>query len=501
MLDFTSFLPADKNTTNSRRQVLGASFSHVKPIEFPNAKLIHLNEGLFQELGLNKDYIEFLESKKVNPGYNSFAMNYSGHQFGQWAGQLGDGRAITIDNIKDHLLQLKGVGPTPYSRGGDGFAVLRSSVREYLCAEALFNLGIPTTRSLSLSFTGEKVARDMLYNGNVEYEYGASVCRVSKSFLRFGSFENHAARQEFDILEKLIDYTYTNLYSSDNPLKTVKEKALHVLEEVAQRSLELVINWTRVGFVHGVLNTDNLSIIGETIDYGPFGWLESYDTKWTPNTSDSNGRYSFGNQGEMVLWNLLKLAEAFYPLVNESEPLERILHNFRDNYHRDFHFMFSTKLGLNNISKSFVDATKELLTDGKLDYTIFHRSLSSINIKSDFTEFDNLIKSASYLNDFSDQFYSRAHSWFEKYIQLIDDSNLANRTAIMDETNPKFVLRNYLLFEAIDELNSGSDKLFLELYKAISEPYDNTLINDKYFKLSPEWSFNTVGCSRLSCSS
>ncbi|MBF4986406.1 YdiU family protein, partial [Nonlabens mediterrranea] len=245
----------------------------------------------------------------------------------------GDGRAINlfvmVHNDQRWAWQLKGAGPTPYSRNGDGFAVLRSSIREHLCSEAMHHLGVPTTRSLSLSLSGEQVLRDMLYDGHAAHEKGAIVCRVAPSFIRFGNFELAAAQGNTDLLKQLTDYTIKTFYSQITT--TGKEAYLQFFKEVTDRTLDMIIHWQRVGFVHGVMNTDNMSILGLTIDYGPYGWLEPYDHGWTPNTTDrQNKRYRYGAQPEIGLWNLLQLANALYELIEDGPALEKILNSYKE---------------------------------------------------------------------------------------------------------------------------------------------------------------------------
>ena len=238
---------------------------------------------------------------------------------------MGDGRAINLGEVVNSagqrwVLQLKGAGPTPYSRTADGLAVLRSSVREFLCSEAMYHLGVPTTRALSLILTGEQVMRDMLYDGNPELEPGAVVCRVAPSFTRFGNFQIFTARKELDVLKQLTDYTLV----TDFPHLGEPSVAVYIewFREVCSRTVEMIVHWMRVGFVHGVMNTDNMSILGLTIDYGPYGWLEDYDPTWTPNTTDAQGRrYSFGNQPYIAHWNLAQLAQSIYPLIGQQELL------------------------------------------------------------------------------------------------------------------------------------------------------------------------------------
>ena len=299
---FNTELPADPLKENTRRQVMQACFSYVEPKSTSKPSMIHTSNELAQDLGLTEDDLQTEEFTSIFTGNsvlhntNPYAMCYGGHQFGNWAGQLGDGRAINLfevnHNNKQWALQLKGAGETPYSRTADGLAVLRSSIREYLCSEAMYHLGIPTTRALSLALTGDRVLRDVLYNGNPEYEKGAVICRVAPSFLRFGNFEIFSARQDKKTLKTLTDYTLRHFFP--HLKEGSKEAYLQFFREVTNNTLEMIIHWQRVGFVHGVMNTDNMSILGLTIDYGPYGWLEGYEEGWTPNTTDrQHKRYRY----------------------------------------------------------------------------------------------------------------------------------------------------------------------------------------------------------------
>lgn len=353
--EFTDNLPADKILENTRRQVENAAYSYVNPKQTSNPKVVHTSKEMASELGilekdLNTDFFrDIVTGNQIYPNTKPFAMCYAGHQFGNWAGQLGDGRAINLFEIehqnKNWKVQLKGAGETPYSRTADGLAVLRSSIREYLCSEAMHHLGIATTRALSLSVTGDSVLRDIMYNGNAAYEKGAIVARVSPSFLRFGSFEIFAARNDLKNLKKLVDYTINNHFSYLG--KPSKENYIKLFEEVSKRTLDMIINWQRVGFVHGVMNTDNMSILGLTIDYGPYGWLEGFDFSWTPNTTDrENRRYRFGNQPNIGLWNLYQLANALYPIIEEVAPLNAILEQYKTDFEVKSLQMMKSKLGL-----------------------------------------------------------------------------------------------------------------------------------------------------------
>jgi len=282
---FVRELPADPETANNRRQVVGACYSRVLPTKVARPQMVAYSKEVAQQLDLTSEgcetdyFIQVFTGNRLSAGMDSYATCYGGHQFGNWAGQLGDGRAINLGEVVNRqgerwALQLKGAGPTPYSRTADGLAVLRSSVREFLCSEAMHHLGVPTTRALSLTLTGEQVVRDMFYNGNPKAEPGAVVCRVAPSFIRFGSFEIFTARGDVDLLRKLVDYTIL----TDFPHLGEPSPAVYLtwFEEVCRRTAEMIVHWQRVGFVHGVMNTDNMSILGLTIDYGPYQPVEKW---------------------------------------------------------------------------------------------------------------------------------------------------------------------------------------------------------------------------------
>ncbi len=370
---FTEQLPGDTVTDKRPRQVREACYSRVEPIRTRAPRLIAYSAEVASELGLSPDNVQSEQFARVFsgndllPGMDPFAMCYGGHQFGQWAGQLGDGRAINLGEVRTvggrHLtLQLKGAGPTPYSRFADGLAVLRSSLREFLCSEAMHHLGIPTTRALSLVTTGDQVTRDMFYDGNPELEPGAVVCRVSPSFVRFGNFEIFASRREHDTLQTFTDF----VLQTDFPhIKTSGvDGYCDMFEEVCRDTAELMVHWMRVGFVHGVMNTDNMSIRSLTIDYGPYGWLEEFDPDWTPNTTDAAGRrYCFANQPQIAHWNLVQLANALYPLVKDADRLRSSLERYGSHFAAKWQAMMSAKLGL----QQFIDETDASLIEDLFD--------------------------------------------------------------------------------------------------------------------------------------
>jgi len=512
---FSNELPADKVLENNRRQVVDACFSYVSPKKPSNPSLLHVSDALLKTLGISiadsksEGFLNLFSGNTILKDIHPYAMCYGGHQFGNWAGQLGDGRAINLFEINHNdnqwSFQLKGAGETPYSRSADGLAVLRSSIREHLCSEAMHHLGVPTTRSLSLCLSGDKVLRDIMYNGNPDYEKGAIVCRVAPSFIRFGNFEILAARQNHKTLQLLTDYTIKHFYPEIN--SEGKQKYLDFLRAVRDRTLKMVVHWQRVGFVHGVMNTDNMSILGLTIDYGPYGWLEGFDYQWTPNTTDAqHRRYRFGNQPYICMWNLYKLANAIYPLINEVEPLQEILDNFEDLYLKEYETMMKEKLGLFS-DKNHSDLISELektLQLTETDYTIFFRNLAYVS-KEDSIEV--VIKKISFsfynLSELNGETLQHWKNWFSKYLQALISEDIENdvKASKMNSVNPKYVLRNYMAQLAIDDAEKGNYELIDELYQLLKKPYNEQPKHEKWFAKRPEWARNKIGCSMLSCSS
>jgi serine/tyrosine/threonine adenylyltransferase len=513
---FTKELPADSIEDNASRQVEKACFSYVAPRIPTNPKLIHVTTEISNLLGItdeetqSEEFLNVFSGKKIYDGTKPFAMCYAGHQFGNWAGQLGDGRAINLFEIENNNqffnLQIKGAGKTPYSRNADGLAVLRSSIREYLCAEAMHHLGILTTRSLSLITTGDEVLRDMLYDGNADYEKGAIVCRVAPSFIRFGSFEIFAARNDLKNLQLLTDFTIKHYFPY---IKTTgKEKYIAFFKTVCDTTLEMIIHWQRVGFVHGVMNTDNMSIHGLTIDYGPYGWLEDYNPNWTPNTTDNqNKRYAFGKQAEIALWNLYQLANALFPLIQDAKPLEEILNNFPEKYDRRYLQMIQNKLGLSLYKKGDDALIAELqiaLQLSETDYTIFFRELSQVKKEFSAGCGISIVNEAFYKpNEINKTILKQWEKWFAKYINRInqEDNTDDTRKQLMDAINPKYVLRNYMAQLAIDAANNEDYSDINELHILLQKPYSEQPEYEKWYAKRPDWAREKVGCSMLSCSS
>ena len=393
---FVGALPADPVNGNGIRQVDRACYSRVTPRPAPAPRLVAYAREVAELVGLSREdceseaFLQVFAGNRVLPGMDPHATRYGGHQFGSWAGQLGDGRAINLgeavnDRGEHWTLQLKGAGLTPYSRMADGLAVLRSSVREFLCSEAMHHLGVPTTRALSLVLTGDEVVRDILYDGHPAPEPGAVVCRVAPSFTRFGHFQMLAARKETDLLRRFTDFTIESDFPELAARQSGTERDIEFFREVCRRTGDTIVHWMRVGFVHGVMNTDNMSILGLTIDYGPYGWLEDYDPDWTPNTTDAaTRRYRFGQQPAIAQWNLLQLANAMYPMVGQAEPLEAALRDFATEYQAGHQRMMANKLGFEAFEPAadqpLCDELEQVLRLTETDMTIFFRCLADIDL-------------------------------------------------------------------------------------------------------------------------
>lgn len=522
-------LPADPEVENYRRQVTGAIYSRVNPTPVKNpqlvagakevAALLDLPEAIFTQT----EFAQIFGGNQLLAGMEPHACCYGGHQFGNWAGQLGDGRAINLGEVRNQkgehwTLQLKGAGPTPYSRTADGLAVLRSSVREFLCSEAMFHLGVPTTRALSLVTTGEWVRRDMFYDGNPQLEPGAVVCRVAPSFTRFGNFEIFSARGEIDLLKQLADFTIRTDFAHllvDTAADITVDIYLQWFNEVCISTAQLMAHWMRVGFVHGVMNTDNMSILGLTIDYGPYGWLEGYEPDWTPNTTDAQGRrYRYINQPRIALWNLAQLGNALYPLINAVEPLQGALENYRSEYERCAQRDMANKLGLSQFDpvqdQSLTENLLHALQSAEIDMTIFYRLLARVSLDDIHQYTDqqwvDIVRPAYYQTPDGNAENIMAE-WLRRYAQRLQQDYVANgnddqqRRQRMNAVNPKYVLRNYLAQQAIDKAAKGDNSEVEKLLQILRKPYDEQPEYEDYFAKRPEWARHKAGCSMLSCSS
>jgi len=532
---FVRELPGDAVGENYCRPVLEACYSRVSPTPVADPSLVACSAEVVEALGLalgqgaRSEFAEVFAGNRQLAGMRPYAACYGGHQFGNWAGQLGDGRAIALGEVLTPgggrlELQLKGAGPTPYSRGADGRAVMRSSVREFLCSEAMHHLGVPTTRALSLVATGESVVRDMFYDGNPRPELGAVVCRVAPSFLRFGNYQIFAARRDYRTLRKLLDFTLRHYYPELGPVGEAGSY-LRFFEEVGRRTLATVLEWQRVGFVHGVMNTDNMSILGLTIDYGPYGWLDDFDPDWTPNTTDAHGRrYRYGHQPQVALWNLARLAEALAPLMGDGRELGGLEHQLADleltlKYGEPR--VFFRKLGL-HVGRDgrerepeaedlrLVAALRSLLVEVETDMTLFFRGLANVcalgaeEALADDEAWLVPVAEAHYRPEALDASYrARLAAWMDSYRRRLGALGAADalRRQHMNRINPKYVLRNYLAQLAIDRAEAGDASLIEELLQLLRSPYDEQPEHQKHAVRRPDWARDRPGCSMLSCSS
>lgn len=520
---FVHELPADPIADNYRRQVAGACYSFVNPTVVNAPQLVSAAVEVADLIELDRSelqtdlFTQIFAGNQLLEGMQPHAFCYGGHQFGNWAGQLGDGRAINLGEVKtsrgEHwTLQLKGAGPTPYSRSADGLAVLRSSVREFLCSEAMYHLGVPTTRALSLVLTGEQVRRDMFYDGNPQWESGAVVCRVAPSFVRFGNFEILSARNDVDLLRKLVDFTITADYPHLVGEGIDRHTYIQWFDEICVRTAQMIAHWMRVGFVHGVMNTDNMSILGLTIDYGPYGWLEGYDPDWTPNTTDAQGRrYRFINQPQIALWNLAQLGNAIYPLVDEVEPLQEGLNSYRRTYAEQWQQDMASKLGLQAFGEqdsALVGDLFKALQTAETDMTIFFRLLANLDSQKEQDDAALLdIISPAYYQTPNAEFAEPMVKWLRAYQQRLQQDYVLKgesqheRKARMNRVNPKYVLRNYMAQQAIDKATEGDFTEVNKLLQLLRNPYDEQPEYEMYFARRPEWARTKAGCSMLSCSS
>jgi len=502
------------------RQVPGYHYSRVAPTPVADPHLLAWSDELGALLGLERppergSTVDALAGNLVTGSMQPFAARYGGHQFGNWAGQLGDGRAIGLGQVAAPdgarwEIQLKGAGPTPYSRRADGRAVLRSSVREFLCSEAMHYLGVPTTRALSLVATGDEVVRDMFYNGNARPEPGAIVARVAPTFIRFGNFQLLAATGEIDNLRALADYVLRHHYPELGP--PAPEVYLRWFEEVARRTAIMVAHWMTVGFVHGVMNTDNMSILGLTIDYGPYGWLEPYDPDWTPNTTDfGTRRYAFGQQPQVALWNLAALAQAIAPLVPDPQALRAGLDGYAQVFTDTQHALLLRKLGLtpqdDASDRALTGVLPATLAAPEIDLTIFFRQLSHLAPallsapESEEELCTTLIAQDAYAAAPGQDLALR--DWLHRYARRLQQEPAPPEAirAGMLAANPKYVLRNYLAQQAIEAAETGDLSKLETLFKVLKTPFDEHPAHDELAAKRPAWAADKPGSATLSCSS
>ncbi|MFV0671540.1 protein adenylyltransferase SelO [Variovorax sp. tm] len=467
-----------------------AFFTELRPTPLPDSYWVGRSEAVAGELGLPTDWHESkatlaaLTGSMPVAGARPIATVYSGHQFGVWAGQLGDGRAIMLGETEGGLeVQLKGAGRTPYSRGGDGRAVLRSSIREFLCSEAMHGLGIPTTRALCVTGSDAPVYRE-------EIESAAVVTRVAPSFVRFGHFEHFAANQRDEELRALADYVIDRYYPACRTTDRFGGNAYAAfLEAVSERTAALLAQWQAVGFCHGVMNTDNMSILGLTIDYGPFQFLDGFDPRHICNHSDTQGRYAFNQQPNVAYWNLFCLAQALLPLIGDQEVAVAALESYKTVFPNEFEGRMRAKLGLTQAAEGdrpLIEGVLKLLAAGKVDYTIFWRRLSGYMADGN-------------VEPVRDVFLDRAgfDAWLLSFSQRHAGTDRALAAELMRRSNPKFVLRNHLGQQAIEASQQKDHSGVATLLALLQTPFEEHPGADAYAGFPPDWA-STI---EISCSS
>jgi uncharacterized protein YdiU (UPF0061 family) len=472
----------EMNLNTSYLELDSIFYDRVNPTPLHKPYLISSNPEAAKLIGLDAEetqtekFIDFVNGKELLKGSQPFSMCYAGHQFGHFVPRLGDGRAINLGEIQGWNLQLKGAGPTLYSRQGDGRAVTRSSIREYLISEAMYALRIPTTRALALIGSDERVARE-------RWEKGAIVLRMSPSWVRFGTFEYFYYSQKFDKLEELADYVIAQSFPH---LKGKEDAYFLMYKEVVQGTAELMAHWQSVGFNHGVMNTDNMSIASVTIDYGPYAFLDAYDFNYICNHTDQEGRYSFGNQPPVAYWNLSMLARSLSPIIS-MERMEKTLESFGELFSQKYLELMRAKLGLKKKDKDDLGLIKHLLGllgSQDLDYTAFFRTLSHYSgNKKALLELCTL--------------QTPLNEWLDDYDKRLKQESDTDRNATMLRTNPKYILKNYILQEAIEKAEKGDNTLVNSLLELAQNPYDEHSEFERYAKSTPSGYQNL----KLSCSS
>jgi uncharacterized protein YdiU (UPF0061 family) len=505
--------PGEAAPRPGTRDVRGMAWSATVPTPVSAPRLLAFPPTMAEELGLDAatlgspSFLDLMAGNAVPSGATTVATNYGGHQFGHWAGQLGDGRALLLGEAAGRggrrwEIQLKGAGPTPYSRRADGRAVLRSSLREYVASEAMHALGVPTTRVLSLVATGDAVVRDILYAGDPKPEPGAIVCRVAPSFLRFGHYELPASRGERDLLERLVDHTIASHF----PQLIGPNARADWFAEVARRTGVLMAHWMRVGFVHGVMNTDNLSVLGLTIDYGPFGFLDDADPHWTPNTTDLPGRrYRYAAQPQVAHWNLSALASALAPLFPDAEPLTAGMNAYVEAFQSAQARMWADKLGLadwRDEDAALVSGLFGALQAAEVDFTIFFRTLAALEAAA-VVDSVAALEPALYGRAKAEREAATLGDWLARYAARLasDPQSVEARRARMDAANPWVVPRNWLLQRAIDAAEQGDTAELHALLEVLQRPYDAQPGAERFAARRPDWAKDRPGCSALSCSS
>lgn len=488
---FAAEPPAPGLIGRSSFAALGPDFhSALPPQPLPAPYWVGRSHAVAQTLGLppealdSEDLLQALSGNQTLPGSEPLASVYSGHQFGVWAGQLGDGRALLLGETEGGLeLQLKGAGRTPYSRMGDGRAVLRSSIREFLCSEAMYALGIPTTRALCVTGSDAPIRRE-------EIETAAVVTRVAPSFIRFGHFEHFAAREQVAPLRQLADYVIDRFYPACRATdKFAGNPYAALLEAVSERTAAMVAHWQAAGFCHGVMNTDNMSILGLTIDYGPFQFLDAFNPTHICNHSDTQGRYAYNKQPNIAYWNLFCLGQALLPLIEEQELALAALASYKTVFPAELQARLCAKLGLQSMEAddgALVENLLRLLAQDRVDYPIFWRRLSH-HVMGDATDSTR------------DLFHDRTafDTWLKDYEQRLRGEDRARSALAMLRTNPKFVLRNHLGELAIRQAQQKDFSGVATLLALLENPFDEHPGHESHADFPPDWA-STI---EISCSS
>ncbi|MCW8163747.1 YdiU family protein [Verminephrobacter aporrectodeae subsp. tuberculatae] len=465
-------------------------FTELRPAPLPRPHWVGTSPDVARLIGLDASWLQSdaalqaFTGNTLLAGSRPLASVYGGHQFGVWAGQLGDGRAILLGETAGGMeIQLKGAGRTPYSRMGDGRAVLRSSIREFLCSEAMHGLGIPTTRALCLSGSPAPVHRE-------EPETAAVLTRVAPSFLRFGHFEHFAANGLQAQLQALADYTVDRYYPE---CRAAAERDLPpcaaLLQAVSERTARLMAQWQAVGFCHGVMNTDNMSILGLSIDYGPFQFLDAFVPGHICNHSDAQGRYAYDRQPDVAYWNLLCLAQALLPLIGDPDLAMQALASYQATFSDEFMARMRAKLGLlepRAEDAQLIDAILLLLARNAVDYPIFWRRLSHAVQRGDFQPVRDLFADGASLDP-----------WLRSYAQRMACADPAPAADWMLASNPKYVLRKHLGEQAIRTAKQGDFSELQTLQRLLGRPFDEHPGYDAYAAFPPDW----ASAIEISCSS
>ncbi len=462
------------------------------PKPLPNTHLIAWSEPCAASIGVTQgdcDWLAMISGTALPSGAQPCASVYSGHQFGVWAGQLGDGRAMLLGSIHTACgtseLQLKGSGRTPYSRGGDGMAVLRSSIREFLCSEAMAGLGIPTTRALALAASPQGVMRENI-------ETAAVVLRTAPSFIRFGHFEHFANAGNDTAVRQLVDFVCEHHYPLAAQLPAGSEaRAIALLDAVCQRTAKLMAQWQAVGFCHGVMNTDNLSVLGLTLDYGPFGFLDTFDAHHICNHTDQQGRYAYSRQPQVAHWNLGCLAQALSTVVADHDALTDCLKRYADAFNRLHVHAFLDKLGLPATSEqgeTLIGSTLQMLHTSKADMTAFFRRLSVAVASNDFAPVRDVCVDTAAFDGWLPSYLAAGQACLQPAVL---------RSAAMLAVNPKYVLRNHLAEVAIRKARDEQDYREINtLLKLLARPFDDQPEYDAYAAMPPAWAAGLeVSCS------